>query len=103
MPRTTFNLQPRTEKVIYHAWADVEGVDDLPPIRTIEQDGSPTLIELERSFGESVDKDSLRYFRTTVVTTVQSVEVNSKGRVMGNGTRTVTRRRPYPNAPNRLI
>ena len=79
MPRSP-SAAPRTEKVIYHAWTDVDGVDDLPPLRMIEQDGSRTIIGLERSFDESADKGSLRYFRTTVVTTVESVEVNSHGR-----------------------
>lgn len=103
MPGRKFNPQTRTKAVIYHAWTDVDGVADLPPLAMIEQGGSATIIGLDNTFGEAVDKDSLRYFRTTVVTTVESVEVDRDGRVIRKGLRPITGRRPYPNAPNRLM
>jgi hypothetical protein len=109
MPRRNTSPALRTEKVIFHAWTDVDGVDDLPPLRMIEQDGRRTVMDLKRSMGPGLDRESVRYFRTTTVTTVESVEVNHEGEVIGNGprpypvARPVTGHRPYPNFPNRLI
>jgi hypothetical protein len=108
VPRRNTSPVQHTEKVIYHAWTDVDGVDDLPPLRMIEQDGRHT-VDLKRNLGLQIDRESVRYFRTTVVTTVKSVEVNHKGEAIGNGKRPypgkspVTGHRPYPNVPNRLI
>jgi hypothetical protein len=109
VPRRNTSPALRTEKVIYHAWTDVDGVDDLPPLRMIEQDGRHTVMDLKKNLDPRLDSESVRYFRTTVVTTVKSVEVNHEGEAIGNGTRPypgarpVTGHRRYPNVPNRLI